>query len=154
MIGMGDDDAHRLADLAGHSWVGFAPPLDRLAANRWLQARVAAPPVLVASTFAGLLAAAQAGLGVAILPAVSAPGLTAVLPHAELPTLPVWLVVHRDARELPHVAVFTDLLRRARVAHAVMAWNRGGDACCFASASDSEGLQPPSASAGSIRTRV
>jgi DNA-binding transcriptional LysR family regulator len=100
-----------IADLTGHAWVGFAPPLDRLAANRWLQARVAAPPVLVASTFGGLLAAARAGLGLAILPAVSAAGLAAVLPHAELPALPVWLVIHRDARELPHVAAFTGILR-------------------------------------------
>jgi len=101
----------RIADLAGHAWVGFAAPLDRLAANRWLQARVAAPPLLVASTFAGLLAAAHTGLGLAALPAVASAGLVAVLPQAELPALPVWLVVHRDARELPHVAAFVDVLR-------------------------------------------
>jgi DNA-binding transcriptional LysR family regulator len=100
-----------IADLAGHAWVGFAPPLDRLAANRWLQARIPAPPVLVASTFAGLLAAARAGVGLAVLPAVSSTGLAAVLPHADVPALPVWLVVHRDARELPHVAAFTGILR-------------------------------------------
>jgi len=100
-----------IADLTGHAWVGFAPPLDRLAANRWLQALIAAPPMLVASTFTGLLAAARAGLGLAILPAVSSAGLAAVLPHADVPALPVWLVVHRDARDLPHVAAFTRILK-------------------------------------------
>jgi DNA-binding transcriptional LysR family regulator len=100
-----------LAELAGHAWVGFAPPLDRLAANRWLRARIVAPPVLVASTFAGLLAAARAGLGLAVIPVVSSAGLAAVFPQADVPALPVWLVVHRDARELPHVAEFTAVLR-------------------------------------------
>jgi len=100
----------QLADLADHDWVGFAPPLDRLAANHWLKARVTAPPCLTASTFAGLVAAAQAGLGIAVLPAASSAGLAAVLPLAELPELPVWLVVHRDARALPHVAAFSRVL--------------------------------------------
>ena len=37
--------------------------------------------------------------------------MTAVLPQADVPSLPVWLVVHRDARGLPHVATFVDVLR-------------------------------------------
>jgi DNA-binding transcriptional LysR family regulator len=100
-----------LADLAGRTWVGFAPPLDRLPANRWLRARVGAPATLVASTFAGVLAATRAGLGLAVLPVAASAGLAPVLPQADVPALPVWLVVHRDARALPHVAAFAAVLR-------------------------------------------
>jgi DNA-binding transcriptional LysR family regulator len=100
-----------LADLAGRPWVGFAPPLDRLPANRWLRVQIGAPATLVASTFAGVLAATRAGLGLAVLPAAASDGLVAVLPHAEVPALPVWLVLHRDARALPHVAAFAAVLR-------------------------------------------
>jgi DNA-binding transcriptional LysR family regulator len=101
----------RAADLAKHAWLGFEAPLDRLPVQRWLQAQATRPPVLSTTTFSGLLAAARAGLGVAALPIVSATGLTPVLPETELPGLPVWLVVDRDARKQPHVAAFLELLR-------------------------------------------
>jgi DNA-binding transcriptional LysR family regulator len=101
----------RLADLARHSWIGFAAPLDRLPAHRWLQAQVARPPLLSASTFSAQLAAVRAGLGIAALPTVSAGGLVPVLPDSELPAMPVWLVAHRDARKQPHVAAFVEALR-------------------------------------------
>jgi DNA-binding transcriptional LysR family regulator len=109
----GRSPPRRLAELARHDWVGLAPPLDRLPSQRWLQARMDRPPLLAASTFAALLSAARAGLGIAALPALSAQGLAlaAVLPGTELPALPVWLVVHRDARQQPHVAAFVDALR-------------------------------------------
>jgi DNA-binding transcriptional LysR family regulator len=102
----------RIADLAGHAWIGFAPPLDRLPAHRWLRAQVGSSPVLAVSTFAAQLAGARAALGLAALPVVAAAELVAVLPQADVPALPVWLVVHRDARALPHVAAFVDILRR------------------------------------------
>jgi DNA-binding transcriptional LysR family regulator len=100
----------RLAELARHDWVGFAPPLDRLASQRWLRARMGKPPLLSASSFAALLASARAGLGLAALPALSAGGLVPVLPGSELPALAVWLVVHRDARKQPHIAAFVEAL--------------------------------------------
>ena len=68
------------------------------------------PPLLSASSFAALLASARAGLGLAALPALSAGGLVPVLPGSELPALPVWLVVHRDARKQPHIAAFVEAL--------------------------------------------
>jgi len=34
-----------------------------------------------------------------------------VLPETELPPLPVWLVVDRDARKQPHIAAFFETLR-------------------------------------------
>ncbi len=100
----------RLAELARHDWVGFTPPLDRIPSQRWLRARTAKPPRLAASSFTALLAATRAGLGVAALPVLSAGGLVPVLPGSDLPALPIWLVVHRDARKLPHVSAFMQAL--------------------------------------------
>jgi DNA-binding transcriptional LysR family regulator len=57
------------------------------------------------------MAAARAGLGLAVLPLVSAGNLVAVIPATELPPLPVWLVVDRDAHKQPHIAAFFDVLR-------------------------------------------
>ena len=76
-----------------------------------LQAQIGRPPQLTATTFTGLLSAARAGLGLAALPVVSATALAPVLPQTELPALPVWLVVDRDARKQPHVAAFVEMLR-------------------------------------------
>lgn len=101
----------RLADLAKHTWLGFQAPLDRLPGQRWLHRQIGRPPLLSTTTFAALLAATQAGLGLAALPLVSAATLVAVLPETELPALPVWLVVDREARKQPHVAAFIELLR-------------------------------------------
>jgi len=109
----GQSPPRRLADLARHQWVGFAPPLDRLPSHRWLQARMGRPPLLSASSFAALRAAVRAGLGIAALPALSAEGLAAVMPGTQLPALPVWLVVHRDARKQPHIAAFVEALLAA-----------------------------------------
>jgi len=103
----------KLTDLAKHSWLGLAPPLDRLPAQRWLLEQVGRPPLLSTTTFAALLVAARGGLGIAALPLRAAVGLLAVLPGTELPALPVWLVAAQDARKQPHVAAFIELLRTA-----------------------------------------
>jgi DNA-binding transcriptional LysR family regulator len=100
----------RLADLPKHDWVGFTAPLDRIPSQRWLHTCMGKPPLLAASSFTGLLAAVRAGLGVATLPVLSASGLTSVLPGTPLPALPVWLVVHRDARKQPQIAAFVQAL--------------------------------------------
>jgi len=104
-------EPRRAGDLAKHEWVGFAPPLDRLPSQRWLSAHVGRPPLLATSTFSSLLSSAHAGLGLAALPQISATGLVPVLPESDLPSLPVWLAVHRDARRQPHVSTFVDRLR-------------------------------------------
>lgn len=102
----------RLSDLSKHTWLGFAAPLDRLPAQRWLQKQCGHAPSLSTTTFAGLQAAARAGLGIAALPLVTvAPPLVALLPETELPALPVWLVFNHDARKQPHIAAFLELLR-------------------------------------------
>jgi molybdate transport repressor ModE-like protein len=110
----------RLAELAKHSWLGFGAPLDRLPAQRWLQAQIERPPLLSTTTFGAQLAAARAGLGIAALPVASAGTLVALLPETELPALPLWLVVGRDARKQPQIAAFIATLRaeleRERVA--------------------------------------
>lgn len=106
----------RPAAPGGHRWIGLAPPLDRQEASLWLAAQVGVPPTLLASTFYGLLSAAHAGLGLAALPIVASSGLIRVWPERDLPSLPIWLVVHRDARTQPHIAAFLQPLRSALVA--------------------------------------
>jgi DNA-binding transcriptional LysR family regulator len=101
----------RLPDLARHAFVGYAAPLDRLPSERWLRARVGRPPAVATSSYAALLTAARAGLGLVSLPIASAAGLVPVLRGAELPARPVWLVVQREVRKQPHVAAFVEVLR-------------------------------------------
>ena len=79
--------------------------------QRWLHRQTGRPPLLSTTTFSALLAATRAGLGLAVLPVVSAATLVAVLPETDLPALPVWLVVDRDARRQPHIAAFFEILR-------------------------------------------
>src|SRR5262245_35249235 len=101
-----------LAQLPGHSLLGFAAPLDRLPVMRWLRAAGVRRFTLRATSFAPLLAAAHAGLGIAPLPEILGDGLVRVLPRAALDPLTVYLVTHPAARRLPHVRAFVDVVAR------------------------------------------
>jgi DNA-binding transcriptional LysR family regulator len=97
-----------LRELARHAFVGFAEPLHRLPAMRWLRQHGATRFVLRATGFQSVLAGARAGLGIAALPEVTATGLERVLPRARIEPLPVYLVLHPETRRLPHVRAFAD----------------------------------------------
>jgi DNA-binding transcriptional LysR family regulator len=100
-----------LAALARHRFVGFAPPLAKLPAMQWLRRHGATQFPVRATSFGAQLAAARAGVGIAIVPDRLADGLERVLPRARPEPLTVYLAGHPDARRLAHVRAFSDALR-------------------------------------------
>ena len=101
-----------VAELERHAIVGLAPPHDAVPAVRAFEKLFSVVPV-ARTTFPGQLAATRAGVGIAVLPALAAAGLAPVLPQLALPSLPVWLVVHRDVRARPAVDAVVRALRAA-----------------------------------------
>ncbi|HVH07912.1 MAG TPA: LysR substrate-binding domain-containing protein, partial [Myxococcota bacterium] len=99
-----------LRDLVRHTFVGFAEPLHRLPAMRWLRERGAERFAVRATTFSAVLAAARAGVGIAPLPELTASGLRRILPRARFDPQAVYLVTHPHARRLPHVRAFGEAL--------------------------------------------
>jgi DNA-binding transcriptional LysR family regulator len=97
-------------ELRGHSFIGFAEPLHRLPAMRWLREHGAERFVVRATTFSAVLAATRAGLGIAPLPELTTAGLRRILPRARFDPQAVYLVTHPDARRLPSVRAFADVL--------------------------------------------
>jgi DNA-binding transcriptional LysR family regulator len=87
--------AHAFAALAGND-----------ATTRWLKGLGARTIVCQSTTFAALLAAVRAGIGIAALPALVSTGLVRVLPSVRTPPLPVYVVMHAEARRQPHVRAF------------------------------------------------
>jgi DNA-binding transcriptional LysR family regulator len=100
----------RSGDVSNHDWLGLGTPLDRTPAMRWLRSLGIDRFALLATSFGTLLAAAKAGLGVTALPDRFAAGLVRVMPRARPAPLAVYWVTHPDARRLPHVRAFGDLV--------------------------------------------
>ena len=97
-------------DLAQHDFVGFAGPMERLPIIRWLRQRGVTRFAVRATSFGAFLEAARVGLGIAALPGELGKGLTRVVPQARPDPLPVHLVLHPEARRLPHVKAFAEHL--------------------------------------------
>jgi DNA-binding transcriptional LysR family regulator len=109
------------ADLDADAFVGFDESLAGTPQERWL-ARLAPNRrvALRASGTASLVAAARAGVGIAMLPCFLAdadPGLVRVDP-AEPIALELWLLVHGDLSHTPRVRAVIDwideVVRKAR----------------------------------------
>lgn len=113
-----------VADLAGHELIGTMGPRWtsewQFATGRW---RLDAPPRLVVNTVDGVLAAAEAGLGIANLlsyqlaEAVDAGRLISLLADEQPPALPVHLLFEPSRAALPAVRLFIDAMKaRLRMA--------------------------------------
>lgn len=113
-----------VADLAGHELIGTMGPRWtsewQFASGRW---RLDAPPRLVVNTVDGVLAAAEAGLGIANLlsyqlaEAVDAGRLISLLADEQPPALPVHLLFEPSRAALPAVRLFIDAMKaRLRMA--------------------------------------
>jgi DNA-binding transcriptional LysR family regulator len=103
-----------VAALPNHFFIGYGEQLQHLEENCWLSAAAGdARFILRCDEVFTRLAAADAGLGLAMLPHILAQRslqLQRVLEAEELPSKPVWLAVHRDLRHLPRVRVVLDWL--------------------------------------------
>jgi molybdate transport repressor ModE-like protein len=108
----------RAAELSRHTFVGFAPPLDRLPAFTALVAAGARDVAVRLTTFSAYALAVQRGLGLGVVPRGASPDLVPVLPQLALPDSALWLAVHRDRRKLPHVAAFAKHLEQHVTRHA------------------------------------
>lgn len=95
------------ADLLGHALIGPGSELCHLEESRWLESVAkGARYLLRCDDMPSRLAAVEAGLGIAVLPHVLAQRsgrLQPILGSENVPSKTVWLVVHRDLRELARV---------------------------------------------------
>lgn len=109
----------RLRNLADVRWMGWGAELAHLPSMRWLKTHApSVVPVLRTNSASTMLAAANAGLGVAILPEPYL--LTGLTPIARtrdlapawesLPVSELWLVAHRAQRRVPRIAAVWDFL--------------------------------------------
>lgn len=102
------------ADLPRHALIGYGLQLRHLEESRWLESMTKGARYLLRSDDThARLAAAESGLGLAVLPHVLAqrsPSLQRVRVAAEAPPKTVWLVVHRDVRHIARVRAVFDWL--------------------------------------------
>lgn len=109
------------AGLPLHLFIGYGEQLRHLEENRWLEALAGdARFVLRSDDTHTRMAAAGAGLGLAVLPHVLAqrsPQLQRVPGTINVPSKPVWLVVHRDLRHLARVRAVLDWLSELFMAY-------------------------------------
>jgi len=105
------------ADLAQHDLIGPNRALaDREITQRLLPGIDGSRFVVRTDSHGGQLAAARAGLGIAVVRCpigLSDPRLRSVLPELAIPSLDTWLVMHPDLRDLPRVGVVFDHLAEA-----------------------------------------
>lgn len=104
----------RRRDLAGHAFIGGGSPMVWRAWSEWLERNNFADRVAVHhGTSTGLLAAARAGLGLAVLPSLVAdldPDLVRCLPPEPDHEFDIWLLTHERLRHTPRVRAVLDFL--------------------------------------------
>lgn len=99
--------ASEIGSLHGHD------VLVLLAQRQWLEGRGEAHPVLRTNSLTALVAAARAGLGIGLLPDVSAaddPDLQPLDGLGVVVERPLWLVMHKDLADVARVRVVVDFL--------------------------------------------
>ena len=111
-------DAHgrprRRRELGGHVFIGGGSPMVWRVWREWLERNHFAEQVAVHhGTSTGLLAAARAGLGLAVLPSLVAdldPDLVRCLPPEPDHQFELWLLTHERVRRTPRVRAVLDFL--------------------------------------------
>ncbi len=107
-----------IARLPSQQWrfIAFDETLAHVPQQRWLEEFAGARPLdLLTGDFHSQFAAAQAGLGVALLPCVMVePCKELVRVTGEQPEArPVWMVIHADLKHAPAVRAVADMLIEA-----------------------------------------
>ena len=105
----------RSADFARVDFIGFHGDLERTPQGQWLAQRSIARTVLRTNSDGAMLAAAEQGQGVALLATAVNPGPALVRLDCDLalPSVPIYLVFHRDLRKVPRVRLVIDTLEKA-----------------------------------------
>jgi DNA-binding transcriptional LysR family regulator len=109
----------RVEDLAEHDFIVYGSSLDRTPPMVWLLSQLRRPPRLRCTLTATVVAACAAGQGIAItMPQAIAglPGITEVLPRAQIPTRELWAVLHSDLRNNARVKAVLEWAASAVVA--------------------------------------
>lgn len=104
-----------VGDLRAWPWIGWSDRFRAMPACQWLDEHAGHEPVLRTDSLATQIAAAKAGLGVALLPAPSIAHyqLTEIELATRLPPPPqdeLYLVTHRALRKVPRVRALWDAL--------------------------------------------
>lgn len=97
-----------------HQWVGFDDNMSHLLAFKWLSSNVTNDQIsIVASSLNTALAAAKAGLGLAILPCYMAKQDSELINCSDTladVSTDLWLLVHQDLRKTARVRALMDFL--------------------------------------------
>lgn len=89
--------------------IDLASPLSEMAVMRAVRAMGFAARPLRLSSFDALTMAIRAGMGVGVLPCISAEGLVQLFTHVELPPLDVYVVAHPDGLKEPQIRLAFDV---------------------------------------------
>jgi DNA-binding transcriptional LysR family regulator len=105
-------------ELSAHDWIGLDDALAESVIARWMQANMRAARIACrVDTLPALRDAAEAGLGLALLPCYVgdlAPGLRRVTAKALVePRSALWLLTHEDLRRTARIRASLDFLAKA-----------------------------------------
>ena len=117
--------------LVEHQLIGWLDDFPEVPPVIWFrQQQAEARPGLATNQPSARLAAARAGLGITLVPCLSTlgvSGLERVLPDEIIPTVDLWLLVHRDISRLERVRVVLDFINeRAKADAALLAGRETG----------------------------
>lgn len=118
------------ADLKAHALIGWEETVSEIKAAAWLAAQVPASAVVYrTSSLVNQLAAATAGIGLAVLPCYlgdAEPGLIRALP-VPVPDLTreMWIVTHADLKRTARVRAFFEVVGGGLAAERALFEGRG-----------------------------
>lgn len=109
-------------DLADHAVIDWLDGFPENAPVSWLRQQMGGRPAAFATNPASArLAAARAGIGIALVPCMVAEevrDVVRVLPGSEIPGVDLWLLVHRDLSKLARIRAVLDFVHERAQADA------------------------------------
>jgi len=114
--------------LAGHDIIWWIEDYAGLGSLSWWHRAAMQQPVFRSNAPSCRRAAALAGLGIVLLPHIMVgPGvpLQPILPQAEVPSLEIWLVVHRDLARQPRIRASLDFIAAAARRNPILSGKAG-----------------------------